>query len=82
MPHTQCKMASADEPTIHAEIERRWGVDTRSLEFRTTGDQVGSLREDLVRIRSYPLLPDTVAVGGAIYDVDTGLLTPVDLGGS
>ena len=27
-------------------------------------------------------LPDTVAVGGAIYDVDTGLLSPVDLGAS
>ncbi len=25
-------------------------------------------------VRSHPLIPDTVAVGGFLYDVDTGLL--------
>ena len=33
MPHTDCRMASADEATIHATIQDQFGVDTRSLEF-------------------------------------------------
>ena len=32
------------------------------------------LREDIRRIRTHPLVPDDVVIGGFIYDVDTGLL--------
>ena len=57
MPHTECKMASATESEIHASIHDQFGVDTRSLEFRTTPDQLEALRTDVMRIRSYPLPP-------------------------
>ncbi len=80
VPHTRCRMAENSEEDIHRVILDRAGVDTRSLEFRTERDQVGALRGDLVRIRAYPLLPRDLAVGGAIYDVDTGQLEPIDLG--
>jgi carbonic anhydrase len=74
MPHTRCKMASGTQEEIHDLIEAQFGVDTRSMEFRTTLDQPGALGRDLRRIRSFPLLPSGLAVGGAIYDVDTGRL--------
>ena len=77
MPHTKCAMAGFTEDEIHARISAEHGVDTRSLEFRTTDDQVASLRHDIVRIQSYPLLPATLSVGGAIFDVDTGRLLPL-----
>ena len=57
-------MAESTEDDIHALIGAEHGVDTRSLEFRTTDDQLASLRHDLVRIQAYPLLPDDLAVGG------------------
>lgn len=79
MPHTHCRMAESTENDIHALIGTQYGVDTRSLEFRTTDDQVASLRHDLVRIHAYPLLPSTLQIGGAIFDVDTGRLQPVPL---
>jgi carbonic anhydrase len=79
MPHTHCRMAESTEKDIHALIGTKFGVDTRSLEFRTTDDQVASLRHDLVRVHSYPLLPRSLKVGGAIFDVDTGRLAPVPL---
>ena len=78
MPHTKCKMASGTEEEIHALIEAEFGVDTRSMEFRTTLDQHRALVTDLQRIRSFPLLPGDLAVAGVMYDVDTGLLEPVD----
>ena len=79
VPHTRCRMAQTTEDEIHAVILEH-GVDTRSLEFRTDPDQASALRTDLRRIRSYPLLPAGLLVGGALYDVATGRLTPLDLG--
>jgi carbonic anhydrase len=78
MPHTHCRMAESSEAELHALIQERYGVDTRSLEFRTERDQEAALRQDLVRIRSFPLLPAGLVVGGAILDVKTGRLRAVD----
>ena len=78
MPHTDCRMASADEASIHATINEQFGVDTSSLEFRTVSNQRQALAEDIARIRSYPLLQKGVSVAGAIYNVSTGQLEPVD----
>jgi len=78
MPHTNCRMAMGEEADIHALIQKEHGVDTRSLEFRTVTDQKAALITDVNRVRSYPLLNDGVVVGGAIYDVTNGKITPVD----
>ena len=78
MPHTNCRMASAEEADIHEHIQKEFGVDTRSLEFRTVKDQEAALATDVNRIRAYPFLNKDVVVGGAIYDVATGKITPVD----
>ena len=78
MPHTDCRMAQSEEADIHATIADQYGVDTRSLEFRTVSDQKKALTPDVTRIRSYPLLRDGVTVGGAIYNVTTGALEPLD----
>ena len=78
MPHTDCRMATADEASIHATIQQQFGVDTSSLEFRTVSNQREALAEDVARIRSYPLLQKGVSVAGAIYNVSTGKLEPVD----
>ncbi|CAM3977557.1 carbonic anhydrase [Nocardiopsis rhodophaea] len=79
LPHTRCKMASvASDEEVHDTILATHGVDTRSLEFKTDNDQLGALRHDLERIRHHPLLPKGLPVAGAIYDVDSGKVTPVD----
>ncbi|WP_150242816.1 beta-class carbonic anhydrase [Nocardiopsis quinghaiensis] len=79
LPHTRCKMASVEsDDAVHDLIQEKYGVDTRSLEFHTDNDQLGALRHDLERIRHHPLLPEGLPVTGAVYDVDTGRVTPVD----
>jgi carbonic anhydrase len=80
VPHTGCRMAEQTDDQIHELIRERSGIDTRSLDFGTETDQQGTLRHDLQRIRSYPLLPPGLVVGGAIYDVRSGAVTPFDLG--
>nr|WP_221442448.1 carbonic anhydrase [Nocardiopsis algeriensis] len=79
LPHTRCKMASVpSDDAVHDLIQQEYGVDTRSLEFHTNNDQLGALRHDLERIRHHPLLPHGLPVAGAVYDVDTGAISPVD----
>jgi len=77
MPHTDCRMASGTEDEIHAAIKERSGVDTRGIEIRTVKDQVAALNADLVRIKSFPLLPKDLSVTGGIYDVKSGRLNPL-----
>lgn len=78
MPHTDCRMAKSEEPEIHATIQEQFGVDTRSLEFRTVSDQIRALEIDVQRVRSYPLIRKGVSVAGAIYDVANGSITPIE----
>lgn len=78
MPHTDCRMATSEEYEIHQLIDDEFGVDTRSLEFRTVTDQQRALAVDVQRVRSYPLIRKGVSVAGAIYDVSNGSITPVD----
>lgn len=78
MPHTDCRMAEHGESEIHAEILDKYGVDTRSLEFRTTQHQREELLKDIIRIRAYPLIPEGVEVAGGIYDVKSGRLELIE----
>lgn len=78
MPHTECKMASGEEAAVHQQILTEHGVDTRSVEIRTVTDQMAALITDVVRIRAYPLLPSGLIVGGAVFDVRSGRLLPVE----
>ena len=78
MPHTDCRMASGDEESIHASIEGKHGIDTRSVEFKMVTDQRAALAADVASIRSYSILPKKLVVAGAIYNVGTGELEPVD----
>jgi carbonic anhydrase len=78
MPHTDCRMASGEESDIHRQIKEASGVDTRGIEIRTVRDQNKALFEDIQRIESYPLLPQGIQVMGAIYDVKTGKINPIN----
>ena len=77
MPHTDCRMASGTEDEIHATIKERSGVDTRSIEIRTVTDQIAALNADLIRIKTFPLLPTELSVIGGIYDVKSGKLNQI-----
>ncbi len=79
MPHTECRMVGSTEGQIHASIRAEYGVDTRSVEFRTTADVDEGLAQDVVRLRASPLLPSAVSVGGAVYDVKSGRLRPLEV---
>lgn len=74
VPHTRCAVASNSEETIRERITASAGVDATWQHFHVIEDQVAALGLDVHRVRAHPLVPDTVKVGGFLYDVDTGLL--------
>jgi carbonic anhydrase len=74
VPHTRCAMASSSEDELRARVGESAGVDASWQRFHVVTDQVAALADDVHRVQSHPLIPDTVAVGGFLYDVDTGLL--------
>ena len=78
MPHTDCRMALNDEASLHATISDQFNIDTSSLEFHTVSNQREALAQDVALIRSFPLLQKGVSVAGAIYNVSTGQIEPVD----
>lgn len=75
VPHTRCAMSSSTEAEIQERISASAGQDASWQEFHVIDDQLAALTEDVRRVRSHPLVPESVRVGGFVYDVDTGLLT-------
>jgi carbonic anhydrase len=74
VPHTRCAVASNTEQELHERVAASAGTDVSWQRFHVVDDQVAALGEDVHRVRSHPLIPERVAVGGFLYDVDTGLL--------
>lgn len=74
VPHTRCAMASATEAELQERVGASAGQDASWQEFHVIESQPDSLRHDVAKVRSHPLIPATVAVGGFLYDVDSGLL--------
>ncbi len=76
--HTSCAMASSTEDELKARLGSAAGKDASWMTLGTIEDQLATVRADVQRVRSHPLISDDVLVGGFLYDVETGLLQPVE----
>jgi carbonic anhydrase len=73
--HTRCAVAGTSEDDIRRRVSEATGVDVSDTEWHVIADQAQSLLDDVARLRSHPLISNDVALGGFVYDVDTGRLT-------
>lgn len=76
VPHTRCAVATHTEEELRARVAESAGTDVAWQRFHVIDDQIGALELDVHRVVTHPLVPEHVKVGGFLYDVDTGLLTP------
>jgi len=74
VPHTRCAMASASLEDVRRRVGESAGQDASWQTFGVIADQDAALADDVQKVRAHPLIPDTIDVGGFLYDVDTGLL--------
>ncbi|HEX8582491.1 MAG TPA: carbonic anhydrase [Acidimicrobiales bacterium] len=68
--HTRCGLAGVTDE----ELRRLTGAD---LAFLPIDDHAAALREDVARLAQTPFLGGVRAIGGLLYDVDTGRLADV-----
>jgi carbonic anhydrase len=76
--HTRCAMALSSEDELKARITSETGIDADWMSFGVIDDQAAAIRADVAKIRAHPLVGTHVVAGGFLYDVDTGLLTPIE----
>jgi len=76
--HTKCRMTGASNVELQETLGAAYGVNASGWDFLPIDDQHRVAREDVQRIRDCALVPDTLTVAGFVYDVDTGLLQPVE----
>lgn len=76
--HTSCAMAKSTEAELQKQVGEVVGKDASWMTLGVIEDQLATTRADIQRVRSHPLISEDVLVGGFLYDVDTGLLQPVE----
>jgi carbonic anhydrase len=74
IPHTRCAMNANTEQELRDRIKASAGADPAWQAISVVTDQLAALEDDVRKVRSHPLIPERVQVGGFVYDVDTGLL--------
>jgi carbonic anhydrase len=74
VPHTRCAMTAHSEAELRERVGQSAGQDASWQQFHVIDDQMAALEEDVRKVQAHPLIPDSVEVGGFLYDVDTGLI--------
>jgi carbonic anhydrase len=77
VPHTRCMMARGDDEFVIEQIQATSGADASGLRFGADTDQFGRLHDDVTLLREHPLIAGRAAVGGFLYEVETGRLRQV-----
>ena len=75
--HTDCGMLTFQNADLAAKIQADLGVNASDWDFLPFRDLEASVREDVEILRRSPLIPRTIPISGAIYDVRSGRLEEV-----
>ncbi len=75
--HTDCGMVTFSNEDLRARLKQELHVDAGNIDFLPFRNLEQSVRDDVAKIKSSPLIPDNVDVSGFVYDVRTGKLLPV-----
>ncbi len=71
------KTSSVDASGWHDNGEGPGSAEGKYIDWLTISDQAESVTEDVVRIKSHPLVPGEIPVYGYIYDCKSGSLIEV-----
>ena len=73
--HTQCGTGLLADPGFRREASEATGVDDSILEASAVGDPYTTVKADVERLLTSPVLSSKVSVSGHVYDIDTGRIT-------
>jgi carbonic anhydrase len=72
--HTDCGMLTFSNADLQGKLRTELGADASGIDFLPFTDLEQSVRDDVERILSWPLLAPGFGVSGCIYDVRSGEL--------
>ncbi len=75
--HSDCAMVGRTNDEILESISKKRGITVRDWDFLPYQDHLETLRSDISLIKSSPLIPSDLAIGGFVFDVRTGELLPL-----
>jgi carbonic anhydrase len=73
--HTQCGTGFLADPAFRAQAAEATGVPATVLEASAVTDPHLTVKADVERLLTSPLVPPKVSVSGHVYDIATGRLT-------
>lgn len=77
MHHTDCGLHQKTNQGLAEQLGPILGPEVKEMDFHPFEDLEASVREDVSRLKDSSLIPKSVVVRGAIYDVDNGRVTEV-----
>lgn len=76
--NTKCGMLTFKDEDLASRLQRETGkVPIIPARFLTFTDLEENVREQIRKVRSHPWIPESLSIGGFVYDVDTGRLVEV-----
>ncbi len=73
--HTQCGTGYLADPGFRQRAAEATGLSTARLEASAVADPHTTVKADVERLLTSPLLSPKVSASGHVYDIDTGRLT-------
>jgi carbonic anhydrase len=77
MHHTQCGTGALVDDSFRRRYAERIGADEHTLRELAVLDPAATVARDVALLRSAPQISPRIALSGHVYDVVTGLVTPV-----
>jgi carbonic anhydrase len=76
--HTDCGLMHTSEQDLRARIQNRTGTTAVApASFYTFQNIEENVRHQLQKLRAHPWIPESVAVRGFVYDVNSGRLREI-----
>jgi carbonic anhydrase len=75
--HSQCGTGFLADPGFRREAADATGVSEASLEATEVADPYATVKVDVERLRTSPLLSPKVSVSGHVYEIETGRVRPI-----
>ena len=75
--HTDCGMLTFTNEQLADKVQAELGADVHGQDFLPFSDLEQSVRDDVAYLRASSLIPDSIPISGAIYDVETGKVREV-----
>ena len=75
--HSQCGTGFLADPGFRREAACATGLSEASLEATEVADPYATIKVDVERLRTSPLLSPKVSVSGHVYEIETGRVTTI-----